>query len=123
MEIDRWVKELEELHERIGGCFVRPEPRQRALTYLRPICAGWWGRRFARTAGSWRNRSARQHRRVCSGCCEKHIGMLKPSPGSGQYVKQRFGSTGGVLVVDETPFRKKGTQSAGVKRQYCSTTG
>lgn len=42
MEIDRWVAELtrlHELHERIGGCFVRPEPRQRALRYLH----GWLG--------------------------------------------------------------------------------
>ena len=39
------------------------------------------------------------------------------------YVKARFGSSGGALVIDETGFIKKGYESAGVKRQYCGTAG
>src|SRR3954471_4391449 len=38
------------------------------------------------------------------------------------YVLQRLGP-GGVLIVDETGFIKKGTRSAGVARQYTGTTG
>jgi SRSO17 transposase len=38
------------------------------------------------------------------------------------YVVERLG-TGGVLIVDETGFIKKGTRSAGVARQYTGTTG
>jgi SRSO17 transposase len=38
------------------------------------------------------------------------------------YVVERLGS-GGVLIVDETGFIKKGTRSAGVARQYTGTTG
>ena len=34
-----------------------------------------------------------------------------------------LGSAGGVLVVDETGFLKKGTRSAGVQRQYSGTAG
>src|SRR5690606_23803207 len=30
---------------------------------------------------------------------------------------------GGVLIVDETGFLKKGGKSAGVQRQYCGTAG
>ena len=33
------------------------------------------------------------------------------------------GRAGGVLVVDETGFVKKGTRSAGVQRQYSGTAG
>src|SRR3954447_18138242 len=38
------------------------------------------------------------------------------------YVLDRLGP-GGVLIVDETGFIKKGTRSAGVARQYTGTTG
>src|SRR5918994_2668400 len=38
------------------------------------------------------------------------------------YVVERLGP-GGVLIVDETGFVKKGTRSAGVGRQYTGTTG
>jgi SRSO17 transposase len=38
------------------------------------------------------------------------------------YVVERLGP-GGVLIVDETGFIKKGSRSAGVGRQYTGTTG
>ena len=36
---------------------------------------------------------------------------------------EHLGDPGGVLVVDETGFLKKGTKSAGVQRQYSGTAG
>ena len=39
------------------------------------------------------------------------------------YVARHLGDAGGVLVVDETGFVKKGTRSAGVQRQYSGTAG
>jgi SRSO17 transposase len=39
------------------------------------------------------------------------------------YVVEHLGDAGGVLVVDETGFVKKGTKSAGVQRQYTGTVG
>lgn len=36
-EAGRWVADLERLHERIGRRFFRPEPRRRALGYLRGL--------------------------------------------------------------------------------------
>ena len=36
---------------------------------------------------------------------------------------ERLGDVGGVLVVDETGFLKKGTTSVGVQRQYSGTAG
>ncbi len=39
------------------------------------------------------------------------------------YVARHLGSAGGVLVVDETGFLKKGVRSAGVQRQYSETAG
>ena len=39
------------------------------------------------------------------------------------YVVEHLGAAGGVLVVDETGFLKKGTKSVGVQRQYSGTAG
>src|SRR5262249_52608723 len=39
------------------------------------------------------------------------------------YVVQQLGDPGGILVVDETGFLKKGRRSAGVQRQYSGTAG
>ena len=36
---------------------------------------------------------------------------------------RHLGDAGGVLVVDETGFVKKGARSAGVQRQYSGTAG
>ena len=39
------------------------------------------------------------------------------------YVMEHLGGLGGVLVLDETGFVKKGDKSAGVQRQYSGTAG
>ena len=36
---------------------------------------------------------------------------------------EQLGEPGGVWVIDETGFVKKGSRSAGVQRQYCGTAG
>ena len=40
-----------------------------------------------------------------------------------RYVVGHLGDAGGVLIIDETGFLKKGTRSAGVARQYSGTAG
>ncbi|MFE2572176.1 transposase [Streptomyces mirabilis] len=40
-----------------------------------------------------------------------------------QYVADKLGEDGGVLIIDDTGFIKKGTTSAGVQRQYSGTAG
>jgi len=39
------------------------------------------------------------------------------------YVYEHLGTQGGILVIDETSFPKRGEKSAGVQVQYCGTTG
>lgn len=120
MEIERWLEELARLHARISRCFERPEPRRRALAYLKGLLGpvsrknGW---QLAEQAGEatpdGMQRLLREARWDTQAVCRELC----------SYVLQHFGKTGGVLVVDETSFCKKGSKSAAVKRQYCGTTG
>ena len=48
---------------------------------------------------------------------------LPPATNRPQPLAGRPGDLDSVLVVDETGFLKKGTKSAGVKRQYSGTAG
>src|SRR5215475_2706 len=115
-----WAKELGEIAVLIGDRFSRSELRERALTYLRGLLSpverknGW---QLAEEAGD-QTPYATQHllgRAVWS--AEEVRDDLR------EYVVKHLGDEDGVLVVDETGFLKKGTKSAGVRRQYSGTAG
>jgi SRSO17 transposase len=108
------------LETRLGRLFVRPEPRRQAGLYLEglPSAAkrrnGWQLAERIGDARPWRTQRVLSHvlwdqdaaRDLCRG-----------------YVLERLGAAGGVLIVGETGFLKKGEHSAGVARQYSGTAG
>ena len=115
-----WAESLEEVAKLIGGRFSRSESRVRALIYLRGLLSpverknGW---QLAEEAGD-ETPYATQHllgRAVWS--ADDVRDDLR------EYVVKHLGDEDGVLVVDETGFLKKGTKSAGVRRQYSGTAG
>jgi SRSO17 transposase len=115
-----WAKELGEIAALIGDRFSRSELRERAVTYLRGLLSpverknGW---QLAEEAGD-QTPYATQHllgRAVWS--ADEVRDDLR------EYVVKHLGDEDGVLVVDETGFLKKGTRSAGVRRQYSGTAG
>ena len=55
----------------------------------------------------------------CSGCWPSGTHEVRDDLRG--YVVEHLGDAGGVLVVDETGFLKKGRRSVGVKRQYSGT--
>jgi SRSO17 transposase len=119
-ELQSWVSGLDELFARVAGRFGRVEPRRQARAYLMGLLApverknGW---QLAEAAGDaspdrmqrllnnarWDSRQVRDDLR--------------------DYVVEQLGTPGGVLIVDETGFLKKGTKSVGVQRQYSGTAG
>ena len=118
--IQQWTDELEQLHSRIAPRFRRAEPRRRALGYLKGLLAtverknGWHlaeligeatpdGVQRLLNAADWDGDAVRDDLR--------------------QYMVEHLGADAGMLIVDETGFLKKGTHSAGVKRQYSGTAG
>ena len=120
LRVTAWAGELDAVAERIGRHFARSEPRRRAAGYLRGLLGG------AERKNGWQ--------------LAEDIG--DPSPDGVQhllaradwdadavrddllaYAAEHLGHPGGVLVVDETGFLKKGVKSCGVARQYSGTAG
>src|SRR5688500_874739 len=118
-EVADWAASLEEVHARIAGAFARAEPRARVLAYLRGLLGqlerknGWT---LAEAAGEVSPDGMQRLLRTADWDADAVRDELR------SYVVERLGP-GGVLIVDETGFIKKGTRSAGVGRQYTGTTG
>jgi SRSO17 transposase len=116
----QWVDGLDEVASLIGRRFPRSEPRQRALTYLRGLLSpverknGW---QLAEQAGEETPYGVQHLLGRAAWSADEVRDDLRT------YVVKHMGEADGVLVIDETGFLKKGTQSAGVQRQYCGTAG
>jgi SRSO17 transposase len=120
VEVWRWGQELERLHARMAPRFVRPEPRRRALAYLQGIVSsverknGW---QLAEQAGEARPDGMQRLLNSAAWDADLVRDDLRA------YILERLGDRQAILVIDETSFRKRGKKSAGVKKQYCGTTG
>jgi SRSO17 transposase len=104
----------------MGRYVVRQEPRERMRVYLRVLLSpverknGW---QVAEEAGE-ATPYAMQHL----------LDRAKWDPDGVRdelrsYVSETLGDGAGVLVIDETGFRKYGSKSVGVQRQYSGTAG
>lgn len=109
------------MHRRIARRFARPEPRKRALSYLKGLTAtverknGW---QLAEAAGEASPDGMQRLLNAAEWDAEAVRDDLR------EYVVEHLGDDeGGVLIVDETGFLKKGEKSVGVKRQYTGTAG
>jgi SRSO17 transposase len=115
----RWAQELETVAVRIGQFVPRPETRARTGRFLRATVAGGSRRngwQLAEAAGEATPHGMQQL--VASAAWD--VDAVRDDLRA--YVREHLGP-GGVLIVDETGFLKKGTKSAGVQRQYSGTAG
>ena len=119
-EAARWAEGFERVHQCIAGRFRRPEPRRRALEYLKGLLSpverknGWQLAEHAGDATPYRVQ------RLLSGYVWDADLVREDLK---QYVIEHLGDGDAVLVVDETGFIKKGEKSVGVQRQYSGTAG
>jgi SRSO17 transposase len=119
-QIHDWAAELETLCERLAVGFGRVEVRRRASGFLRGLLSG------AERKNGWQ--LAEQAGDTTPDGIQRLLNHARWNPDEVRddlrdYVVEHLGDPGGVLVVDETGFLKKGTKSAGVKRQYSGTAG
>jgi len=119
-ELAAWAAGLESMHARIAPQFVRREPRERALAYLRGLLGpierknGW---QLAEYVGDPTPDGVQRLLATYDWDADAVRDDLRA------YVVEHLGAPQAVLVVDETGFLKKGTKSVGVQRQYSGTAG
>ncbi|HEX7269879.1 MAG TPA: IS701 family transposase, partial [Streptosporangiaceae bacterium] len=115
-----WLAGLDALFARVAGRFGRVEPRRQARLYLMGLLAplerknGW---QLAEAAG---DAAPDRMQRLLNNARWDARQVRDDLRG---YVVEHLGDPGGVLIVDETGFLKKGTKSVGVQRQYSGTAG
>jgi SRSO17 transposase len=119
-EVESWAAEFERLCERIGPRFARPEVRRRVAGFLRGLLGG------VDRKNGWQ--LAEHARETTPDGMQRLVTTARWDPEELRddvrgYVMEHLGDPGGVLVVDETGFLKKGAKSAGVQRQYSGTAG
>ena len=119
-EVARWSEGIERVHECIAGRFRRPEPRRRALDYLKGLLSpverknGW---QLAEQAGNATPDGVQRLLYNYRWDADLVRDDLK------NYVIGHLADADAVLVVDETGFLKKGNKPIGVQRQYSGTAG
>ena len=110
-EVRVWAEGLAELRALIGRRFSRSEPRERVMEYIRGLLSD-----------EERKNSWTPSERAGDATPDGMQRLLSTSDWDPdlvrddlqRYVVDHLGDPGGVLVVDETGFLKKGTRSAGV---------
>ena len=117
---DRWLGALDELMLRAGSRFGRVEPRRRARAFVLGLLAelprkNCWT--IAEQAGD-ATPDGMQH--LLARARWDADGVRDDVRG---YVTEYLGDPDAVLVVDETGDLKKGTGTAGVRRQYTGIAG
>jgi SRSO17 transposase len=118
--VEEWAGELEALHVRTAPRFERAEPRRRSLAYLKGLLShvehknGW---QLAEEAGE---RTPDGIQRLLNASRWDADAVRDDLIA---YVCEHLSDPAAILAIDETGFLKKGTKSAGVKRQYSGTAG
>jgi SRSO17 transposase len=100
--------------------FARPEPYQRLLRFVQAILSrverknGWQVAEQAREATPY------GMQRLLSQAVWDEEGVRDEVR---SFALEQLGTSQAIVAIDETSFPKRGTHSAGVKKQYCGSTG
>lgn len=119
-QVEQWATEFEDFHARFAPLFARSEPREEARQYLRGLLAPVERKNCWQMAEIVGEDDPQPMQRLLYSA---HWEADEARDELQRFVIERFGDEGGIGVVDETGFLKKGTKSVGVKRQYTGTAG
>lgn len=120
LDEDALAADFEAFHARFASLFVRSEPREQAIKYVRALMGaaarrnGW---QLAEAIGD--QTPDRVQRLLYSANWSADAARDRLM----DFTIEQFGDPQGIGVLDETGFLKKGTASVGVARQYSGTAG
>jgi SRSO17 transposase len=115
-----WAAGLDDLFALVAGRFKRVETRRQARAYVGGLLAPLAAKNSWTLAEAAGEKTPDGMQRLLNRASWDADGTRDDVRG---YAVRHLGDAGGVLVVDETGFVKKGTRSAGVQRQYSGTAG
>jgi SRSO17 transposase len=119
-DVNGFLEELREFHALFQDCFVRSEPREHFWRYMVGQLSALERKSIEPIALQTAATSVRAMQRGISDVHWDEERMLQIYH---QLVADEMGEPDGVLMVDESGFRKKGQDSVGVARQYCGALG
>jgi len=119
-DVMRWHGALSQLHARLASYFARPEPYQRLLRFLHGILSHVERKNGWQLAEQARETTPYGMQRLLSQAVWDEHGVRDELRA---FALQHLGTAQAIVAIDETSFPKRGTHSAGVKTQYCGSTG
>ena len=115
-----WVAGLNDLFALVADRFPRVESRLQARAHVRGLLASLASKNSWTLAEAAGNKTPDKMQRLLNRASWDDGGVRDDVR---SYVARHLGDAGGVLIVDETGFVKKGARSAGVQQQYSGTAG
>ena len=104
---------------RYAPCFVRTEQREDARMYIEGLLSDLPRKTAEPIALDHGVNRFRIQKFVGGGIWEHQKGLVELR----RHVDQEIGDPDGILIIDPSGFPKKGTESVGVKRQWCGRLG
>ena len=119
-DVEDFIHELRGFHEEFRDCFSRNEPRQNFFQYMVGQFSELERKSIEPIALRVEDGKVRAMQRTVSETVWDERRMLQKYH---SMVNEDMGDPNGVLIFDESGFRKKGNDSAGVAKQYCGSVG
>jgi SRSO17 transposase len=119
-DLTRWQWFLVQVHARLAPHFARPEPYQRMLRFVQGIVSSVERKNGWQLAEQAREATPYGMQRLLSQAVWDEDGVRDEVRA---VALEHLGTSQAIVALDETSFPKRGAHSAGVKKQYCGTTG
>lgn len=119
-DVETFVDELQGFHEEFRDCFSRREPRDNFFQYMVGQLSQLERKSIEPIALNVEDAKVRAMQFFVSDVVWDESKILSTYR---SMVNEDMGDPDGVLIFDESGFVKKGSDSAGVARQYCGNVG
>jgi SRSO17 transposase len=120
--VTHWADDFSGMWEQIGDCFARRDLRMRATAYVQGLLGDVHRKNSWQLAEHVGIQTPHAFQRLL-GRASWDADQLRDQVRSYAADHLLDDASGGVLIVDETGFLKKGDKSVGVQRQYSGTAG